>query len=211
MQCNGVSSFFFDGMEFEVEIYIAGVDEVGRGPLAGPVVTAAVILMKPIEGVKDSKKLTPTKRMELAIKIKEEAHCFAYGRAEVEEIEKLNIHHASLLAMKRAIEALPIQPHEVLVDGLFTPQVRMPCRAIVDGDGLICSIGAASILAKVLRDQEMEEMDNLYPGYGFASHKGYATEAHRSALLQLGPCQIHRKSFIPVSAAALAMLQDVNT
>ncbi|WP_094092287.1 ribonuclease HII [Legionella clemsonensis] len=179
-------------------MYIAGVDEVGRGPLAGPVVTAAVILHKPIEGITDSKKLTPLKRRELALKIKEEAFCFAYGRAEVEEIEKLNIHYATLLAMKRAIETLPIQPHEIWVDGLFVPQVNIPCKAIVDGDGLIPSIGAASILAKVLRDEEMEKMDLMYPGYGFASHKGYATEMHRNALLELGPCAIHRKSFAPV-------------
>ncbi|WP_045106140.1 ribonuclease HII [Legionella hackeliae] len=187
-------------------MYIAGVDEVGRGPLAGPVVTAAVILRHPIEGVTDSKKLTPLKRQKLAAKIKEEAFCFAYGRAEVDEIEKLNIHHATLLAMKRAIEALPIQPQEIWVDGLFVPQVPIPCKAIVDGDGLIPAIGAASILAKVLRDQEMEDMDILYPGYGFASHKGYATEMHRNALLQLGPCAIHRKNFSPVTEL-LAMIE----
>ncbi|WP_028373681.1 ribonuclease HII [Legionella lansingensis] len=187
-------------------MYVAGVDEVGRGPLAGPVVTAAVILQKPIEGVKDSKKLSPVKRKELAVRIKEEAYCFAYGRAEVEEIDRLNIHYATLLAMKRAIEALPTSPHEVLVDGLFVPQVIMPCKAIVDGDGLICSIGAASILAKVLRDQEMESMDDLYPGYGFAAHKGYATEMHLSALQKLGPCAIHRKNFTPVTEL-LAELQ----
>ncbi|KTC78250.1 ribonuclease HII [Legionella brunensis] len=179
--------------------YIAGVDEVGRGPLAGPVVTAAVILLKPIEGVTDSKKLTPIKRKVLANRIIEEAHCYAYGRAEVEEIERLNIHHATLLAMKRAIEALPIQPDEILVDGLFVPEVTTPCRAIIDGDGLIPSIGAASILAKVLRDQEMEEMDLHYPGYGFAAHKGYATEMHRKALIELGPCALHRKNFAPVT------------
>ncbi|WED44194.1 ribonuclease HII [Legionella cardiaca] len=183
---------------------IAGVDEVGRGPLAGPVVTAAVILHKPIEGVMDSKKLTPLKRQQLAAKIKQEAYCFAYGRAEVEEIEQLNIHFATLLAMKRAIEALPVQPDEILVDGIFVPQVVIPCKAIIDGDGLIPVIGAASILAKVLRDQEMEELDLVYPGYGFAAHKGYATEKHRNALLELGPCAIHRKSFAPVSGLLAA-------
>ncbi|KTD16096.1 ribonuclease HII [Legionella jordanis] len=187
-----------------MQILVAGVDEVGRGPLAGPVVTAAVILKKPIDGVKDSKKLSPIKRKELAIRIKEEAYCFAYGRAEVEEINQLNIHHATLLAMKRAVEALVIQPHEVIVDGLFVPQIALPCKAIVDGDGSECSIGAASILAKVLRDQEMEEMDQIYPGYGFSAHKGYATEIHRKALLQLGPCPIHRKNFLPVSEALAA-------
>ncbi|WP_058448870.1 ribonuclease HII [Legionella jamestowniensis] len=188
-------------------MYIAGVDEVGRGPLAGPVVTAAVILHKPIEGVTDSKKLTPLKRQELATKIKEEAYCFAYGRAEVEEIERLNIHYATLLAMKRAIEALPIQPHEIWIDGLFVPQVSIPCKAIVDGDNLVPAIGAASILAKVLRDEEMKRMDLMYPGYGFASHKGYSTEMHRNALIELGPCAIHRKSFARVTE----LLTVVNT
>jgi ribonuclease HII len=176
-------------------LYIAGVDEVGRGPLAGPVVTAAVILSEPIEGIGDSKKITALKRQQLAIKIRESAVCYAYGRAEVDEIDAINIHHATLLAMKRAIEGLSICPHEVLVDGLYIPQVSMPCRAIVKGDSLITEIGAASILAKVLRDEEMERMDVLYPGYGFAAHKGYPTETHRDALRQLGPCTIHRKSY----------------
>lgn len=188
-----------------MDTLIAGVDEVGRGPLAGAVVTAAVILRAPIDGVMDSKKLTPQKRQKLAIKIQQEAYCFAYGRAEVAEIEQLNIHHATLLAMKRAIEALPIKPHEILVDGLFVPQVDIPCKAIVDGDGLIPSIGAASILAKVLRDQEMIEMDKIYPGYGFAAHKGYATKAHRDALLELGPCPIHRKNYAPVTELLAAI------
>lgn len=174
---------------------IAGVDEVGRGPLAGPLVTAAVILYKPIEGATDSKKLTPAKRKELVKKIKDEARCFAYGRAEVEEIDRLNIHHATLLAMKRAVEALAILPDEVMVDGLYVPALSIPCRAIVNGDNLENSIGAASILAKVLRDEEMEEMDLIYPGYGFAVHKGYATLMHRTALKEKGPCPIHRKSF----------------
>ena len=185
--------------------YVAGVDEVGRGPLAGPVVTAAVILHSSIEGVTDSKKLTAIKRRELAIKIKNEAICFAYGRAEAEEIDRLNIHHATLLAMKRAIEALAIQPHEVLIDGLYVPSVSMPCKPIVKGDSLIMSIGAASILAKVLRDAEMEEMDLLYPGYGFALHKGYSTLVHQNALKELGPCLIHRRSYAPVAAASLVV------
>jgi ribonuclease HII len=176
-------------------MYIAGVDEVGRGPLAGPVVTAAVILSHPIEGIGDSKKISPIKRQQLAIKIRETAICYAYGRAEIDEIEELNIHHATLLAMKRAIEGLSICPDEVLVDGLYTPSVSLPCKAIVKGDSLIPAIGAASILAKVCRDEEMERMDILYPGYGFALHKGYATEIHRRALQQLGPCAIHRKSY----------------
>ncbi len=175
--------------------YIAGVDEVGRGPLAGPVVTAAVILKHPIQGVRDSKKLSPKKRLVLAKEIQQHALCYAYGRAEVDEIDQFNIHHATLLAMKRAIEALTIQPHEVMVDGLFVPDVHIKCHPVVQGDQLVESIGAASILAKVMRDQEMAEFDEIYPGYGFASHKGYPTKAHRLALAKLGPTPIHRQSF----------------
>src|SRR5690348_15847331 len=132
--------------------YLAGVDEVGRGPLAGAVVTAAVILKEPIKGLADSKVLTPKKRSILSIQIKEQAIAYAYGRAEVEEIDRLNIHHATVLAMRRAVEALTIQPEEVLVDGLYTPQLHIPCKAIVQGDSLFPQISAASILAKVLRD-----------------------------------------------------------
>lgn len=182
---------------------IAGVDEVGRGPLAGPVITAAVILKKPIEGVKDSKLLTAARREILAEQIKNEALCFAYGRADVAEIDRLNIHHATLLAMKRAIEALAIQPCEVMIDGLYVPKVAIPCQAIVKGDSLINAIAAASILAKVLRDKEMEEMDLEFPGYGFAEHKGYPTLQHRNALKELGPCLIHRRSYAPVAALCL--------
>lgn len=181
-----------------MEWLVAGVDEVGRGPLAGPVVTAAVILREPIEGVTDSKKLSSQKRKQLAILIRERALCYAYGRAEVEEIDQLNIHHATLLAMKRAIEALSICPDEALIDGLYIPQVSMPCQAIVKGDSLVTEIGAASILAKVLRDDEMEVMDEQYPGYGFSQHKGYPTAFHRQALQELGPCAIHRRSFAPL-------------
>src|SRR3990167_8852075 len=177
---------------------IAGVDEVGRGPLAGPVVTAAVILNGSIPGIRDSKKLSPKRRQALAAQIREQALCYAYGRALVEEIDRYNIHHATLLAMKRAIEALPITPQEVLVDGLFAPQINIPCRAIVQGDQLIEAISAASILAKVLRDQEMEDIDKVYPGYCFAEHKGYPTKAHRLALTSLGPTPIHRQSFAGV-------------
>lgn len=182
-------------------MYVAGVDEVGRGPLAGPVVTAAVILREPIDGVTDSKKLSQAKRKQLSITIQERALCYAYGRAEVEEIDRLNIHYATLLAMKRAIEALSISPHKALIDGLFIPQVAMPCQAIVKGDSLVMEIGAASILAKVFRDNEMEEMDALFPGYGFSQHKGYPTATHRAALKALGPCAIHRLSYAPVAAA----------
>lgn len=183
-----------------MEYYIAGVDEVGRGPLAGPVVTAAVILQHPIVGITDSKKLTPLKREKLAEQIKKEALCYAYGRAEVEEIDHLNIHHATLLAMKRAIEALPIKPHKVRIDGLYKPVLAIPCETIVKGDLLIAEIGAASILAKVARDAEMTALDLLYPGYGFAAHKGYATAMHTQALQTLGASAIHRRSFAPVAA-----------
>lgn len=181
-------------------ILMAGVDEVGRGPLAGAVVTAAVILKTPIPGLADSKTLTIKSRKLLSLQIKEQALAYAYGRAEVEEIDRLNIHHATLLAMKRAVEALSIKPHIVKVDGLYVPELSVPCEAIVQGDSLVPEISAASILAKVLRDEEMEEFDQIYPGYGFASHKGYPTVAHREALIRLGPCPIHRRSYAPVAA-----------
>lgn len=186
-------------MDVQVSIYRAGVDEVGRGPLAGAVVSAAVILKHPIEGLADSKKLSEKKRQQLALQIEAEAIAFAYGRAEAHEIDAINIHQATLLAMQRAILALPVKPHEVLVDGLYVPDIDIPAKAIVQGDGLIAEISAASILAKVARDEEMKYLDDVYPGYGFAQHKGYGTVAHREALLRLGPCPIHRKSFAPVS------------
>ena len=181
-------------------IYIAGVDEVGRGPLAGPVITAAVIIVEPVQGVTDSKKLSASKRQRLAEEIREKALCFAYGRVEVDEIDQINIHQATLLAMKRAIEGLSIRPDKVMVDGIHLPSVAMACEAVVGGDLLVYEIGAASILAKVARDAEMAELDKLYPGYGFATHMGYPTVKHRQALLDLGPCKIHRKSFGPVAA-----------
>jgi ribonuclease HII len=180
---------------------VAGVDEVGRGPLAGPVVCAAVILNSPIDGIKDSKKLSEKKRSALSLVIKSEALCFAYGFATPSEIDEINIHNATLLAMKRAILGLEVVPDKVLVDGLFTPDVLMPCEAIVGGDATNISIGAASILAKVLRDNEMIAMDLIYPGYGFAKHKGYPTPAHKKALEELGPTKIHRFSFAPLKNA----------
>lgn len=188
-----------------MSFFIAGVDEVGRGPLAGPVVTAAVIIEEPIPGVTDSKKLTPARRDKLALLIKEKAIAFAYGRAEVEEIDQLNIHHATLLAMKRAIENLPFRPHKILFDGIFAPVIDIPYETIVQGDLLVFSIGAASILAKTARDSEMLMWDERFPGYGFAQHKGYGTEMHRRQLLELGPCPIHRKSYAPVSVLLNAM------
>jgi ribonuclease HII len=193
---HGIKKMAFDNL-----ILIAGVDEVGRGPLAGAVVTAAVILKQPIEGLADSKKLSLKKRKLLSILIQEHALAYAYGRAEVEEIDRLNIHHATLLAMKRAVEALSIKPHHVKIDGLYVPELNMSSEAIVQGDSLVPEISAASILAKVLRDEEMVELDKIYPGYGFSEHKGYATIVHREALIRLGPCPIHRRSYAPVAAS----------
>jgi len=180
-------------------ILIAGVDEVGRGPLAGPLITAAVILKYPIDGLKDSKLLTEKRRRELAIQIEAEALCFAYGRAEVEEIANLNIHQATLLAMARAVNNLFIKPDLVMIDGVHAPDISITCETVVGGDNLIPEISAASIIAKVKRDAEMVLLDKQYQGYGFALHKGYGTVKHRSALKELGPCAIHRKNFALVA------------
>src|SRR3990167_9401861 len=155
---------------------IAGVDEVGRGPLAGAVVAAAVILNSPVPFAKDSKQLTPAKREALAPIIKQNALAFAFGRAEVQEIDSLNIHHATLLAMKRAVLNLAVKPDEVWVDGKFVPRVSMPCKAFIKGDETI-------------------ELDALYPNYGYKQHKGYGTKLHLAQLAKYGPCEIHRKSF----------------
>jgi len=180
---------------------MAGVDEVGRGPLAGPVVAAAVILdpENQINGLKDSKKLSHKKRMSMSEEIKSKSLAWALGRAEVEEIDELNILQASLLAMKRAIEALVEKPEMVAVDGQFTPAVDYKTIAIVKGDSLIPAISAASIIAKVARDTEMINFDAGYPGYGFSSHKGYPTKQHIEALARLGITKIHRRSFAPVA------------
>ena len=178
---------------------IAGVDEVGRGPLAGDVVAAAVILSdSPPAGVTDSKALSPAKRELLAEAIKREAVCWALGRASVEEIDQLNILEASMLAMRRAVEGLAVQPSLVLVDGNRLPKWPYEARAIVKGDLTEPSIGAASILAKVQRGGEMQTLHNQYPGYGFDRHKGYPTQAHLSALSRLGVSPAHRRSFGPV-------------
>ena len=178
---------------------VAGVDEVGRGPLAGDVVAAAVILAESHpDGVTDSKMLTPERREVLAERIRDEAVSWALGRATVAEIDELNILQASLLAMRRAVEALPIQPSLVLVDGNRLPKWPYEARAIVKGDLTEPSIGAASILAKVQRDGEMIALNQQYPGYGFDRHKGYPTKVHLAALEQLGVCPAHRKSFGPV-------------
>ena len=182
--------------------WIAGVDEVGRGPLAGDVVASAVILdpATPIPGLNDSKKLSDKQRKELVMLIKEHALALSIGRSSVAEIDSLNILQASLLAMKRAIEALPRRPKLVYVDGNHLPDWRFQAKAIVRGDAKIPAIAAASVLAKVTRDCEMEALDTLYPGYGLAKHKGYPTKQHLEALAKLGPSPIHRKSFAPVSA-----------
>lgn len=182
--------------------WIAGTDEVGRGPLAGEVVAAAVILDPaiPIPGLNDSKKLSDKQRQQLVILIEERALAFAIGRSSVMEIDVLNILQASLLAMRRAVEALPLRPQLVYVDGNHLPDWRYKSKAIVRGDAKIPAIAAASVLAKVTRDREMEALDSLYPGYGLAKHKGYPTKQHLEALAKLGPSPIHRKSFAPVSA-----------
>ncbi|WP_448917018.1 ribonuclease HII [Haemophilus sputorum] len=180
---------------------IAGVDEVGRGPLVGAVVTAAVILdpQKPIMGLTDSKKLSEKKRLALAEEIKEKARCWSLGRAEPEEIDSLNILHATMLAMQRAVEGLSITPDFVLVDGNRIPNLSMPAQAVVKGDALVQEISAASILAKVTRDLEMAELDKQFPEYGFAKHKGYPTALHFEKLSQYGATPFHRKSFAPVA------------
>lgn len=175
---------------------IAGVDEAGRGPLAGPVVAAAVIIEEVIDGVKDSKKISEKNREILAEKIKCAAIAYAYGRAEPHEIDELNIHHATLLAMKRAIQGLGIKPSLILVDGLYIPDTGISSKAIVKGDSLIYQISAASILAKVARDHEMIQLDGVFPAYGFKQHKGYPTKMHRSMIEQHGLVpDIHRMSF----------------
>ncbi|SUU98210.1 ribonuclease HII [Avibacterium paragallinarum] len=179
---------------------IAGVDEVGRGPLVGAVVTAAVILdpNNPIEGLTDSKKLSHKKRLALEEEIKQKAKAWALGRAEPEEIDELNILHATMLAMQRAVNQLNITPHFVLVDGNRIPPLPMPAQAVVKGDSLVAEISAASILAKVARDLEMEELDKRYPQYAFAQHKGYPTKLHLEKLAEHGPLPQHRRSFAPV-------------
>jgi ribonuclease HII len=179
---------------------IAGVDEVGRGPLAGPVVTAAVILnpARPISGLADSKVLSEARREALYDEIRGKALAWAIGRAEVEEIDDINILQATLLAMQRAVAALPLHPQHVLVDGNRCPSLPCSAEAIIKGDGRVPVISAASILAKVTRDREMVELDRCYPGYGLAGHKGYPTKAHMAALVELGVTPIHRRSFAPV-------------
>jgi ribonuclease HII len=182
---------------------IAGVDEAGRGPLAGPVVAAAVILSPdhPIAGLADSKALSPSRREALAEEIRRQAMCWAIGLAEAEEIDRVNILQASLLAMQRAVAALTSRPEKVLVDGNQCPRLACPVEAIVKGDATVASISAASILAKVHRDRLMLDLDARYPLYGFRRHKGYPTADHLRALTDHGVSPIHRRSFSPVAMA----------
>lgn len=185
---------------------IAGVDEVGRGPLVGDVVTAAVILdpSKPIEGLTDSKKLTEKKRLLLAEQIKSQALSWAIGRANPTEIDELNILHATMLAMQRAVQGLSVAPEMVLIDGNRCPELAYPAQSVVKGDALVPEISAASIIAKVTRDMEMQALDAQYPAYGFAKHKGYPTALHMEKLAELGATPYHRKSFKPVANAIAA-------
>ncbi|WP_312584351.1 ribonuclease HII [Acinetobacter sp.] len=191
---------------------IAGVDEAGRGPLVGSVVAAAVILdpNNPIEGLNDSKKLTEKKREKLFIEIQEKALAWAIAEASAAEIDEHNILQASLLAMRRAVEALPVQPEHVLVDGNKVPQgLCMSCDAVVGGDALHAEISAASILAKVTRDHQMIEMDQKHPQFGFAKHKGYPTKAHFEAIALHGVIDEHRRSFGPVKKVIAALQQGM--
>jgi ribonuclease HII len=182
-------------------MHLAGVDEVGRGPLVGAVVTAAVILdpARPIEGLADSKALSDKRRQQLAPMIRERALAFSLGRAEPDEIDQLNIFHATLLAMRRAVAGLVLRPDAVLVDGNRVTDFGCPAEAVVKGDGRIPAISAASILAKVARDEEMRLLHQRHPDYGFDRHKGYPTADHLAALGRLGPLPEHRRSFGPVA------------
>jgi ribonuclease HII len=189
-------------------LLVAGVDEVGRGPLVGAVVTAAVVLdpSRPIAGLADSKVLTERKRLLLADEIREKALSFALGRADPHEIDELNILQATLLAMQRAVAGLSVAPQHVLVDGNRTPRFPCPATPVVKGDARVAVISAASILAKVARDAEMAALHERYPQYGFDQHKGYPTAAHLEALKSWGPIPEHRRSFAPVRAALAARL-----
>lgn len=184
---------------------LAGVDEVGRGPLFGPVVAAAVILdpAQPIDGLMDSKKLSEKKRQLLFDEIRHKSLAYAIGRAEVEEIDEINILNASLLAMKRALQGLAIKPEFAAIDGNRCPDTNLAMQAVVKGDSLVPAISAASILAKVSRDQEMVEFDQKFPHYGLAGHKGYPTKKHLEALSKYGATPFHRKSFAPVARSLL--------
>lgn len=184
---------------------------MGRGPLAGEVVAAAVILdpQRPVSGLRDSKKLSAAQRERLYGRIVEQALCYALGRATAQEIDELNILQASLLAMSRAVAGLSVRPGFVYVDGLHCPRWDYASTAVVKGDSRVDCIAAASIIAKVTRDREMEALEAVYPGYGFAQHKGYPTTVHLAALKRLGPCAIHRRSYRPVQLAVAEGTQDI--
>ena len=186
-------------------ILIAGVDEAGRGPLAGPVVAAAVILdpARPIAGLADSKKLSANRRERLAVEIRAKALAWSVAEASVEEIDRINILQASLLAMRRAVEGLKIQPETALIDGNRCPQLACPAEAVVGGDGKVASIAAASILAKTVRDAGMLVLHAEYPMYGFDRHMGYPTALHLQALREHGPSPVHRRSYAPVAQLSL--------
>lgn len=188
--------------------FVAGVDEVGRGPLAGPVVAAAVILdpNRPIEGLMDSKKISEKRREVLAVEIKEKAIAWAISRVDVDEIDRINILQASLRAMTIAVNELKQQPDFVMIDGNRIPSdLTIMAEAVVKGDDRVACISAASIIAKVARDHEMIEMDSIYPGYGLAKHKGYPTKLHVEALAKLGVTEIHRRTFGPVKKVLALM------
>lgn len=188
-------------LKWDISGLVAGVDEAGRGPLAGPVVAAAVILddLKPIKGLADSKKLSALRREKLFDEIRAKALCFSIASASVEEIDQLNILQATMLAMRRAVNGLRLKPNMVLVDGNRLPIIDIRAEAIVKGDSLVPAISAASILAKVHRDRWCMEVDLVYPQYGFAGHKGYGTAVHLAALKSHGACPEHRKTFKPVT------------
>ena len=191
-------------MTDEGKILTCGVDEAGRGPLAGPVVAGAVILGPArIAGLRDSKALSAAQRERLAEEIREECMCWSLGVSDAREVDEFNIRRATMFAMQRAVDGIVICPDEVLVDGDFAPDMPYPARAIVRGDRSVAEIMAASILAKTARDAMMRELDARHPGYGFARHKGYGTAEHLRALAELGPCPAHRRSFAPVRATEL--------
>lgn len=195
------------GLRFDVQGLLAGVDEAGRGPLAGPVVAAAVILdeLNPIKGLDDSKKLTARTRDRLFDEIRARALCCSIAEASVEEIDTLNILHATMLAMKRAVEGLRLKPAKVLVDGNRLPVLKVAAEAIVQGDAKVQAISAASILAKVHRDRLLQTLHDEHPQYGFDGHKGYPTAEHLTALRTHGACVHHRRSFAPVREALLVI------
>lgn len=189
---------------------IAGIDEAGRGPLAGPVFAAAVILdpARPVSGLRDSKALSPQRREELAVHVRAQATAWAVASADVAEIDTLNILQATLLAMRRAFEALGVTPREALIDGNHCPRLACPTRAVIKGDRDVAVISAASILAKTARDALLVQLDARYPHYGFAQNKGYGTAAHLAALRRYGPCEIHRSTFAPVAQMILDLPMD---